>query len=158
MKLKTFIIGLIFLSGFYACKKDHLVTNKIYGEWYEESQWNDSLFLRRVYNFRRGGGIAITNSIINSATGMKEGLITSTHGNFIFTGDSLIITSIGYYTSGGEVPKKFEELIYVSLNSRDTYKPVYSQDRSILTLFFYCPPFANCSPFPKLTRVNFNAE
>ncbi|HEX8376174.1 MAG TPA: hypothetical protein VF602_00040 [Pedobacter sp.] len=155
MKLKTLITGFTLLLSFYACKKDHSVTNEIYGEWYEERQWDDSLIFRQAYNFRKNGGIVITNSLISSATAKQKGLISRIQGSFSFSGDSLVISNIGYYTSGGEGPKRFEELIYIAQNSRTAYKPVYSQDKSILTLFFNCPDFANCIPFPKLTRVKF---
>ncbi|HEY0056870.1 MAG TPA: hypothetical protein VGB63_16080 [Pedobacter sp.] len=153
MKPRTLIAAVVISLSFFACKKERIVFNEIHGKWFQERLQDDNSGFREEYNFQKDGKMEIIRSRVDKSTNIVTGYYSRASGTFSIKSDSVILKDMKSYSSGGNGPKPLNELTYSSTFPRMAYQAVYSEDKAQVTLYFYCPPFANCIPYPKLTRV-----
>ncbi|HEY0055016.1 MAG TPA: hypothetical protein VGB63_06645 [Pedobacter sp.] len=152
MKSKTLIVASIAALSLFACKKERILNNEIYGKWFQE-RIHDKHISREDYNFTRDGKVEIVRSLLDKSSKNLKGYYSKEIASFSVEADSIILKNIENYWSGGDGVKPLNELTYSSTSSRMAYKAVYSEDKAQVTLLFYCPLSASCIPYPKLTRV-----
>ena len=153
MKTKRIIVACFLILGIYACKKKETTNIEMSGKWFENIPWDADLVLHREYDFKQDGTLEILASIIDNTSNETKGYVSKTEGTYSFKGDSLILKDQKVFSTGSHSYKNLNELTYSYTWEKTSYKPVYNTAKDTLTLRFNCPPNADCTPHPRLTRT-----
>jgi hypothetical protein len=144
--LKRTFIAVILLLSFYACKKEEVASNPIYGEWLHFYPWASTSTLK----FRKDGKFESIVSVIDPTTKEIKGYLVRATGTFTLKSDSLYLQYTDQYSSVEPKPSVIE-LTHYSSQQKATYYTEFSENNTKLKLSYKCPDGASCNGVSNLT-------
>jgi hypothetical protein len=140
------LLAIILLVTFAACKKESSNEADISGKWmakYPNSQ------LTPLYEFKSDHTFEYSLMATDSVTKKNIGVISKTAGNYQIKGEQLNLFNIVYYENKNNQYGPAADLI-ITTNSVKTEnnKIVLDDKKNTLSVYFTCPPNANCVPSP----------
>lgn len=154
MKTKRIIVSCLLILAIYSCKKKENTTIELSGKWFAKLPWDTTATLNQEYYFKPDATLEIIASVVDNKSKETKGYVSKVTGTYSYKGDSLILRDQKVISTGSHTYKDLNDLNYTYTLARSAYKPIYNSTKDTLILVFHCPIFADCTPFPRLTRTN----
>lgn len=153
MKTKRLIVCCLLILAIYSCEKKENFSNiELSGKWFQKLPWDTTAMIHKEYYFKPDATLEILASVVDNKSNETKGYVSKTTGTYSYKGDSLILKDQKVLSTGSHTYKDLDDLHYTYTSARTAYKPVYNASKDTLILVFHCPIFADCTPFPRLTR------
>ncbi len=138
------LLTVVLLLTFDACKKDTKTTSiDITGKW-ALTQFQGI----QQYEFKSDQTVEFNVIATDSVTKQVIGYRYKSTGSYTIKNDSLMMFNLKSYTNSKSTYGPATELVPTNGLKTDSYKVALNSQKNKLSLYFTCPPNADCVPSP----------